>query len=307
MKSVVYHKIKKFDKNYKFDKFLHIENFKKQIKYFKNKYNFIDCKRIFDKSENFQTKDLFLTFDDGLKMHYDFVYPQLKKNKINGIFYLSTLPFTKNKILTVHKIHILLSKIKNDLLLTYINKNLDKSMVDKNKIKKFRKSIYIKQKNLDENVKIKKILNYSIKTNFRSYFIGKMFKFFFPTLSESRFVKEYYLSEKNLNEMLDNNMILGTHTQNHEVLSSLSFKNAKQEVDLSLDYLEQFTDYKTFCYPYGSKESYNKEIVKHLNKKNVSFSVTVTNKNISKNDLINKRQELSRFDCNNFKYGEVYK
>jgi peptidoglycan/xylan/chitin deacetylase (PgdA/CDA1 family) len=307
MKSVVYHKIKKFDKNYKFDKFLHIENFKKQIKYFKNKYNFIDCKRIFDKSENFQTKDLFLTFDDGLKMHYDFVYPQLKKNKINGIFYLSTLPFTKNKILTVHKIHILLSKIKNDLLLTYINKNLDKSMVDQNKIKKFRKSIYIKQKNLDENVKIKKILNYSIKTNFRSYFIGKMFKFFFPTLSESRFVKEYYLSEKNLNEMLDNNMILGTHTQNHEVLSSLSFKNAKQEVDLSLDYLEQFTDYKTFCYPYGSKESYNKEIVKHLNKKNVSFSVTVTNKNISKNDLINKRQELSRFDCNNFKYGEVYK
>ena len=29
MKSIVYHKIKKFDRNYKFDKFLHINDFKK--------------------------------------------------------------------------------------------------------------------------------------------------------------------------------------------------------------------------------------------------------------------------------------
>ncbi len=307
MKSVVYHKIKKFDRNYKFDKFLHVDNFKKQIKFFKNKYTIIDCKKLFDKFEKFKSDDLFLTFDDGLKIHYDFVYPELKKNKINGIFYLSTLPFTKNKILLVHKIHILLSKIKNNLLLTYIDKNLKKSMIDQNRLQKFQKSIYIKQKNFNENVKIKKILNYSIKTNYRNYFIEKMFKFFFPTLSEPKFIKEYYLSEKNLKEMINNNMVLGSHTQNHEVLSFLSTNKAKQEIDLSLDYLEQFTDYKTFCFPYGSKKSYNKKILDHLSKRNVSFSVTVTNKDISKNDFKNKRQEFSRYDCNNFKYGKVFK
>lgn len=307
MKSIVYHKIKKFDRNYKFDKFLHINDFKKQIKFLKKKYNIIDCKKLFDKSEKFKTQDLFLTFDDGLKIHYDFVFPQLKKNKINGIFYLSTLPFTENKILTVHKIHILLSKIKNNLLLTYIYKNLKKSMVDQNRLQKFHKNIYVKQKNLNENVKIKKILNYSIKTDFRNHFIDKMFKFFFPTLSESKFIKEYYLSEKNLREMLKNDMVFGSHTQNHEVLSFLSTKKAKKEIDLSLDYLDQFTNYKTFCYPYGSKKTYNKNIIDHLNKKKVSFSVTVNNKDISINDFVNKRQELPRYDCNNFKHGKVFK
>ncbi len=307
MKSVVYHKIKKFDRKYNFDKFLHINDFKKQIKFFKKKYNIIDCNKLFDKSEQFKTQDLFLTFDDGLKIHHEFVFPQLKKNKINGIFYLSTLPFTKNKILTVHKIHILLSKINSNLLLSYIDKNLKKTMIDQNRLQKFQKNIYIKQKNLNENVKIKKILNYSIKTDFRNYFINKMFKFFFPTLSESRFIKEYYLSEKNLKEMLNNNMVLGSHTQNHEVLSFLSTKKAKKEIDLSLDYLDQFTNNKTFCYPYGSKKSYNKKIIDHLNKKGVSFSVTVNNEDISRNDFINKRQELSRYDCNNFKHGKVFK
>ena len=31
-------------------------------------------------------KNLILTFDDGLKCHYKFVLPVLKKFKVNGIF-----------------------------------------------------------------------------------------------------------------------------------------------------------------------------------------------------------------------------
>ena len=306
MKSIVYHKVKKFDKRYRYDKFLHIDNFKKQIKYFQNKFNIVNCKKIFEKKQ-FKKNDLFLTFDDGLKVHYDYVYPQLKSNKINGIFYLSTLPFTKQKILSVHKIHILIAKIKCDLLLGYIEKNLSKSIIDKKKIKFFEKKIYVKQKNFDKNVKIKKILNYSIKSEYSDDFIGRMFTFFFPTLSEKNFIKEYYMSEKDLKVMLKNNMILGSHTQNHNVLSFLTFDKAKNEIDASLEYLDQFTEYRTFCYPYGSKNSYNNKLKKYLDKKKVSFSVTVTNKNISNNDLIYNRQELSRFDCNNFRYGKIFK
>ena len=306
MKSIVYHKVKKFDKRYRYDKFLHIDNFKKQIKYFQNKFNIVNCKKIFEKKQ-FKKNDLFLTFDDGLKVHYDYVYPQLKSNKINGIFYLSTLPFTKQKILSVHKIHILIAKIKCDLLLGYIEKNLSKSIIDKKKIKFFEKKIYVKQKNFDKNVKIKKILNYSIKSEYSDDFIGRMFTFFFPTLSEKNFIKEYYMSEKDLKVMLKNNMILGSHTQNHNVLSFLTFDKAKNEIDASLEYLDQFTEYRTFFYPYGSKNSYNNKLKKYLDKKKVSFSVTVTNKNISNNDLIYNRQELSRFDCNNFRYGKIFK
>ncbi len=307
MKSIVYHKIKKYDKKYKYDKFLHLDDFKKQINYFENKYNIINCSKIFDKKEKFKDNDLFLTFDDGLKIHYQYVYPYLKKKNINGIFYLCTLPFKKKKILTVHKIHIILSKIKSNLILNYINKNLSNYLIDRTKINLFKKNVYKKQKNLDENVKIKKILNYSLKIQYKNSFINRMFKYFFPTLSEINFVKKYYMNEKELKNLSKNNMILGSHTENHEVLSAISFEEAKKEINLSIDYLNQFTNYRTFCYPYGSKISYNERIKKYLDMKKVSFSVTVTNKNITNRDLILNRQELSRFDCNNFKYGKIFK
>jgi len=307
MISIVYHKIKEYDKKFKHDKFLHVKNFEKQIHFFKKKYNFIDCKELFDKKRKFNNNDIFLTFDDGLKIHYQFVYPLLEKNKINGIFYLSTLPYSDEKILSVHKNHIILSKIKNDIIMKYLDKNLSKEFIDISNLNKFERLIYKNQKNLDRNVEIKKILNYSIKKEYRTKFIDRMFKEFFPTVSEKRFVKKYYMSEKELKNLVKAGMILGSHTVSHQVLSNLKFDEAKKEINESLQYLDQFTKYKTFCYPYGSKMSYNKSIKDYLEKKRVSFSVTVTNKKIGNYDLKNNRQEISRFDCNNFKYGNIFK
>ena len=116
MISIVYHKVKEYDRMFRFDKFLHINNFKKQINFFQKKFNFIDCLRLFDLRQKFDKNDIFLTFDDGLKIHYKYVFPLLKRRKINGIFYIPALPFIKKKILKVHKIHLLLGKIQNNLI-----------------------------------------------------------------------------------------------------------------------------------------------------------------------------------------------
>ena len=304
MISIVYHKVKRYDRNFHFDKFLHVNNFKKQINYFQKKYNFIDCLRLFDLKQKFGKNDIFLTFDDGLKVHYKYVFPFLLKKKINGIFYIPSLPFIKKKILKVHKIHLLLGKIHNHLIFDYINKNISRRYIDIRQRKKFDLLVYKKQKNVDENVKIKKFLNYTIKKEYQNDFVNKMFKHFFPTLSEKEFVKKYYMNEKELKNLVKNNMILGSHTVNHELLSAIPFIKAKKEIDLSINYLNRFTNLKTFCYPYGSKISYNSKIKNYLSKK-VSFSVTVTNKKISNQDFKKNRQEFSRLDCNNFKYGKI--
>ena len=276
MISVVYHKVKKYDRMFPFDKFLHINNFKKQINYFQKKFNFIDCLRLFDLRQKFNKNDIFLTFDDGLKIHYKYVFPLLKRRKINGIFYIPTLPFIKKKILKVHKIHLLLGKIQNNLIFEYLNKNISKKYIDLEQRKKFDLLVYKKQKNIDENVKIKKFLNYTIKKSFQNDIVNKMFKHFFPTLLEKEFVKKYYMNEKELKNLVKNNMILGSHTVNHELLSAIPFKQAKKEIDISIDYLNQFTKLKTFCYPYGSKISYNSKIKNYLNKK--SFFLSDSNK-----------------------------
>ena len=304
MISIVYHKVKKYDKNFCFDKFLHINNFKKQINYFQKRFNFIDCKKLFDSKQTFNQNDIFLTFDDGLKDHYKYVFPFLKKKKINAIFYIPAQPFVGKKILKVHKIHLLLGKINYNLILEYLNKNVPKKLVDITQRKKFDLLVYKKQKNIDQNVQIKKFLNYSIKKEFQKKVVEKMFKYFFPNVSEKQFVKKYYMSENELKNLVKHGMVLGSHTMNHELLSAIPFAKAKKEIDLSIDYIKKFTKLKTFCYPYGSKMSYNRKIKNYLKKK-VSFSVTVTNKKISNNDLKRNRQEISRLDCNNFKYGKI--
>ena len=56
-------------------------------------------------------KNLILTFDDGLKCHYKFVLPVLKKFKVNGIFMFLNFKLFKRKILDVHKIHLVLGVI----------------------------------------------------------------------------------------------------------------------------------------------------------------------------------------------------
>ena len=57
-------------------------------------------------------KKIFLTFDDGLSCHFNYVFKILKKKKnINGIFYIPTLPYKTGKILNVHKVHLIIGKI----------------------------------------------------------------------------------------------------------------------------------------------------------------------------------------------------
>ena len=100
MKSVMYHYVQKFNPNAKYANYLDYRNFEKQIVYFKSKFKFFNCYDVenFFNKENF-SKKIFLTFDDSLKCHYNYVTKILIKHKINGIFYIPTLPYINKKIL----------------------------------------------------------------------------------------------------------------------------------------------------------------------------------------------------------------
>ena len=142
----MYHYVQKYNPKERYAKYLDYKNFEKQIIYFKNKYNFFDCSNIenFFRKKNFKQK-IFLTFDDALKSHYNFVYKILKKHDLNGIFYVPTLPYKNHKILDVHKIHLILNTFGEKKAYTELKRNLEIKMVDENK-KIFFKTKYIKIK-----------------------------------------------------------------------------------------------------------------------------------------------------------------
>ena len=96
MKSVMYHYVQNNNPNYKFFNFLSLRNSEKQIKYFKKKFKIEDAKKLFE-IKKLNKNSVFLTFDDGLKCHYDYVFPVLKKHGVNGIFYIPALSYKKKK------------------------------------------------------------------------------------------------------------------------------------------------------------------------------------------------------------------
>ena len=88
-KVIMYHYIRCKDKEFPNFKFLHYTNFKKQIEFFKKKNNFL---KIGDNFLNFSKNSsrITLTFDDGLKEHFE-VAKYIKKKKYIGFFFYTHL------------------------------------------------------------------------------------------------------------------------------------------------------------------------------------------------------------------------
>ena len=301
----MYHYVQSFDKKKKYFSFLDVKNFIKQLNFFKKKYQFFDCSELFSKKIKLINK-IFLTFDDGLACHYDYVYKILKREKINAIFYIPTLPLEKQKILDVHKIHLILGTVGPKLavqkLYEILSKN--KNLIDERLLEKYKKKIYLEGNREKYSNIFKGHLNYFIKKEYKKIIINRIFKSIFDN-DEKKIVKNFYLKEGQIKEMSNNNMVIGSHSVSHNLLPEIKMKTWKKEIDNSFDYLSQFYKNKTFSYPYGGYQSFNHKIKKYLKKSKVSFSVNVESRNIIKKDIVEHRQTLPRYDCNEFPYGKI--
>ena len=305
MKAIMYHYVQEFNEKLPYFHYLNIKNFEKQIIYFKSKYEFFDCNDIENFSESSKIRNkILLTFDDGLICHSKYVLKVLQKYNLNGIFYIPTGPYLDGKILDVHKIHLIIGKIGGlkafNLLQTYI----DNSFLDLNKVEEYEKHTYKLQVNSDYINSFKRILNYYIKYEFREDLVNRLFGKCFNE-SEKNIIKRYYMSITDIKNLYSSGMVIGSHAVKHKLMSRLPEKSFKQEIDDSFNFLNDFINYKTFCYPYGGDISFNNKIEKYLDKNLVEFSLSVESRNITKNDLKFRRQALPRFDCNQFKYGQI--
>ena len=309
MKVVTYHYIRNFKKNLKYFRFLEFKNFKKQLNFFKSKKKFITQKEFIDIIENRikpPKNSILLTFDDGILDHYKFVFKELKRRKIFGIFFVSTAPIEKNIFLNVHKIHLLIGKITGNILLNQLNNLIKPSMIDNKKKSLFKNRTYSSQNDFYSVKTFKQTLNYFMVNKYKTKVLDALLK----KNKINNKVKNFYLSLKQLKEMKNNGMMIGSHTYSHEVLSKLSYNNQKKEISRSVRLIKnklgksQFT---TFCYPYGEKYTYNQHTLNILKKLKVKASFIVHSKKIDCKKLLSKKLEIPRFDCNEFPFGSIKK
>jgi peptidoglycan/xylan/chitin deacetylase (PgdA/CDA1 family) len=307
MKAVMYHYVRPFDVNLPSLKSLHFDDFQKQIDYFLKTEGIVSKDDFINSLKTGEPLNgVVLTFDDGLKCHYKFVYKELKKRNLWGIFYVPTKVYTSNKILDVHRIHILLACVSSKSLYESLLLIVKEHMLSDSSKVAFEQLTYVKQINDKHTVLVKKILNYFISYEYREQVIDQLMEQYIS--NEIHNVENFYITKNEMLEMNNNGMTIGSHTLSHPVLSKLTNEEQYLEISESFQFLENICKTlkpKTFCYPYGGFHSFNDNTELILCNENVDFSFNVEHRDIENSDLINRPQALPRFDCNQFEFGQI--
>ncbi len=307
MKAIMYHYVRKENNNLPHFVYLHVDDFEKQIDYLISKYTILSQKEFDEclKSSSIIKDAIVLTFDDGFSDHFEYVYPVLKKRNLWGIFYIPTKPYQSKKLLDVHRIHYLLGKLGGKQVLDVLTTIIVDTDFIKHSKATYEGSTYIKQNNDSYTSQVKRIINYYIKPNKRTEVLEKLLQYF--KVNEAEICKKFYLTKHQINEMIDGGMSIANHGHSHTLFSNLNKLEQRNEIDKSNMILTKLTngrDYKSFCYPYGGKQSYNENTLEYLKKKNFLFAFSVESRDINSDDM-RMLYELPRYDCNEFKYGQA--
>ncbi len=305
MKAIMYHYVRPYDSNYPYFKNLDLDDFKRQLDFFEKEFGFVRKEKFISSlNTGVIPQGVVLTFDDGLSCHYKHVLPELLKRNLWGIFYIPTQPYLENKFIDVHRIHLLLGKCNAKELFTFLNSLINEGMFDLEKIHDFENFTYSNQKNDNYTLLVKRILNYYISYQYREAVINQLMTKFIPTYN----LRDFYLTTDEIKTMHNVGMIIGNHTVNHPVMSRLTIVEQEKQIVDSFNFLENITTesvHKTFCYPYGGFHSFTDDTEKLLEKNNCLYSFNVEQRDICSKDLLLRPQALPRYDCNQFKYGQV--
>ena len=306
-KVIMYHYIRNFNKNLPYLNFLHIRDFKKQINYFKKEKERL-AKIQDNLDEILKKKKFILTFDDGLKDHLK-IAKYLKKKNILGLFFITVQQFLNSDFLSIHKLHLIFGKfpikkiyniiLKNKIKINYNKKSLGVFKLQKNFLDK-------KNPHSEKNLKIflKTTLNNLQGSNRK--IIDKIFDNLFLKKDQKKIFKNFYLNKKDIKYLDKIGMIIGSHGFDHNVLSKKNYSNQKEDIISSCKILSNILgkEIKYFCYPYGGSNVFNKNTIKILKKIKIKYCFNVNSKNWTQKS---NKLSIPRYDCNEFKFGKIYK
>jgi peptidoglycan/xylan/chitin deacetylase (PgdA/CDA1 family) len=259
---VMYHYVRNLKQSrYPEIKGLDVELFKEQLQYFLKYYNIIRMEELIEAikgNKELQNNSLLLTFDDAYKDHFEFVFPILNELGIQGSFFLPARVLEEHRVLDVNKIHFILASVENKKQLIsdiyfMLNKYREEYSLESDQYY-YNKLATQERFDTVEVIFIKRILQRELPEKLRNIIVDFLFKKYVSE-EETAFSRELYLSLDQLKCMVKNGMYIGSHSFEHYWLDTLSKEQQREQIELSIKFLQKIgVDTKdfVFCYPYGS-------------------------------------------------------
>lgn len=308
MKVVVYHYVRPDVSAPPYDYYhLNLEDFRSQLDYFEGEYGIAgpeEVRRFIEGDPEALSDRVVLTFDDGLRDHFECVYPELRSRGLSGIFFVPTGPYQQGTPLDVHRTHTLLGSTDGNVLVEAVRNAVDSSVVPESKVREFREETYTTQSGSESTKEAKRILNFYVADRYRSDVLSTVENELGVTPPDN---SEFYMSLSELQEMIHAEMFVGAHSVSHPVFSKLTVAAQEEEIAASLSFLRRNLDapVRTFCYPYGKNYVYTDETVSLLEKYDVRYSFTTESGDVTEDVFLNDPHEFPRRDCNEFPYGSA--
>ncbi len=307
MKAIMYHYVRPDRPELPFFNHLHIDDFRSQLDYFGREYGFVPRDAFLGSFKNGDIPSgVVLTFDDGLRDHYEFVLPELVARGLWGIFYVPGLPLVQERLLDVHRIHLLIGMFGGAHVLPELEKLVTDDLLVHAHREEFTSQTYATHDDKDATKMVKRILNYFIDVRFRDRIVDQLLEHFGVCEAEVR--QGYYMSRTELRELHKAGMIIGAHSMTHPVMSTLAREAQEREIKESLDIIRDIvgeSSVRTYCHPYGRFHSFNKDTEDILSEEQCLFSFNVEPRDISSADVRGRPQALPRYDCAQFPHGAV--
>jgi peptidoglycan/xylan/chitin deacetylase (PgdA/CDA1 family) len=241
-----------------------------------------------------------LTFDDGLRDHYEFVAPELNKRGWEAFFFINTGAW-EGTILDVHKLQLLnaslpVNQLGNAFRTSVTDLGID---LDFNTIpEKYIRSIYT----YDEMAvaRLKYAINFLMSTTDRHIVIDDVFERFAEDIGPA--ATELYMTPQQVAELHSQGHVIGGHTTRHLGLSRQGpgERAADLEANLSMLRTQLGEDTRWFSFPFGDDR--NPAVIDDCRDHGVKYAFTMNRGHIvASSDVM----ALPRVDTNDAPGGRV--
>ena len=282
--------------NFKGLKGIHPEDLDAQIRILKQNFTFVTASQLLDPNADLPETVVMLTFDDGLKDVVKYALPVLKRWDVPATVFCCSAPFEEQRLLNVHKIHLLQGELGVDAFQKKFEQALAQwhesyELEDPKKLGISGLYRYDSKETRD----FKEMLNYRLPYAVLERLLGQIVDEVFG--AESEIATQLYLSAEDIRHCQEAGLEIGLHTHNHHILSRLDETEQRRELGQVADYFKQnlALQHLHLAYPYGGTGTWN-NITKRLLKELGFNSGFTMGRRIFKPDDLSNFWEIPRFD-----------
>lgn len=282
---------------------LELDLFRQQLDYVRKHFQVVTVEEVIDAVEGrgaLPDHAMLLTFDDGYRDHYEYVFPLLKECHMQGSFYVPSAVLQYHKVLDVNKLHFILACSEIDKLMHRVFELLAEYRRDGYEIEPdevlFAKLAKSNRWDPAEVIFIKRLLQSYLAEDIRTRIVASLFEEIMNE-SEEEFSRRLYVNMNEIREMKDEGMLFGLHGERHYWLDQLPEDQLRKDMEHSYEFFKDVIepDYLVMNYPYGG---YNEAVVAQAKRMGCKLGITVEAgvAHIGETDAM----LFPRFDTNDF-------